>query len=164
MSKGIVKFTQAITLLVFLACAWLLWSGLYKPLLLTLGLISCLLTVYIEFRMDYFRTKVFAFRFGRRLVGYWFWLFKEIVKSSLEVARVVLDPKLPASPQVVRIEAKCKEPVVQTILANSITLTPGTLSLDVYDGVITAHTLTKEGAEELRKGEMNTRVAALIGD
>ena len=164
MTEKFKKLTQAAVLLVFLACAWLLWSGIYKPLLLALGLISCLLTIYIEIRMDYFRTKVFAFRFGRRLVGYWLWLFKEIVKSSIEVARVVLNPRLPASPQVVRIEAKCKEPVVQTILANSITLTPGTLALDVHDGIITVHTLTQDGADELRKGEMNARVAALLGE
>lgn len=164
MSKGFKKLIQVSVLLFFLAAAWLVWSGIFKPLLLGLGLISCVLTVYVKNRMDYFQTKVFAFRFGRRLINYWGWLIKEIVKSSIEVARVVIDPKLPASPQVVKIEAKCKEPVVQTILANSITLTPGTLALDVHDGIITVHTLTKEGADELKKGEMNERVAALLGD
>ncbi|MDJ0918398.1 MAG: Na+/H+ antiporter subunit E, partial [Woeseiaceae bacterium] len=92
------------------------------------------------------------------------WLFVEIVKSSIQVAKVIVDPRLPASPRVVKIKATVTEPVVETILANSITLTPGTLSLDVHDGVITVHALTEEGAKELEKGEMNRRVAALIGD
>ncbi len=164
MSSGLKKVAQASVLMAFLVAAWLLWSGIYKPLLLALGLASCLLTVYVKVRMDYFHTNVFAFRFGRRLIGYWGWLFIEIVKSSLQVAKVIIDPRLPASPQVVKIQAKVTEPVVETILANSITLTPGTLSLDVHDGVITVHALTKEGAEELKKGEMNRRVAALVGD
>lgn len=162
MSKGIKKAIQVSLLFFFLVIAWLVWSGLFKPLLLGLGLVSCILTVYIKDRMDYFHTKVFAFRFGWRLIGYWGWLFKEIVKSSIEVARVVIDPRLPASPQVVTLEATSKEPVVETILANSITLTPGTLSLDVHGGVITVHALTKEGADALLEGEMDRRVAALV--
>ncbi len=150
-----------LVLLVPLAAAWVLWSGIYTPLLLGLGLFSCLLTIYIKHRMEYFDTEVFALRFGRRLIGYWLWLAKEVVKSSLHVARIVLSPSLPISPQVVKIKASCTHPVDQAILANSITLTPGTLALDVYKGEITVHALTKAGADELKQGEMDRRVAAL---
>ena len=164
MSTRFKKASQASLLFFFLAIAWLAWSGLYKPLLLSLGLASCILTVYLKNRMNYFHTSVFAFQFGWHLITYWGWLFKEIVKSSIQVARVVIDPRLPANPQVVVIESTSKEPVVETILANSITLTPGTLSLDVHGGMITVHALTKEGAESLQTGEMDRRVAALVGD
>lgn len=153
--------TRMLVLLVPLVAAWLLWSGIYKPLLLGLGLISCLLTIYVKHRMEYFETEVFALRFGRRLLGYWLWLAKEVIKSSLDVARIVLSPSLPISPQVVKIKASCSHPVDQVILANSITLTPGTLALDVYKGEIIVHALTEAGAEELRQGEMDRRVAAL---
>ena len=153
--------TRMLVLLVPLAAAWLLWSGIYKPLLLALGAFSCMLTIYIKHRMKYFETEVFALRFGRRLIGYWLWLAKEVVKSSLDVARIVLSPSLPISPEVVTIKASCKHPVDQAILANSITLTPGTLALDVYKGEIIVHALTSEGAEELKKGEMDQRVLAL---
>jgi len=54
-----------------------------------------------------------------------------------------------------------KHPVDQAILANSITLTPGTLALDVHDGEIIVHALTRAGADELERGEMDRRVAAL---
>jgi multicomponent Na+:H+ antiporter subunit E len=150
-----------LVLLVPLVAAWLLWSGIYKPLLLALGLFSCLLTIYIKHRMDYFATDVFVMSFGRRLLGYWLWLGKEVVKSSLDVARIVLSPSLPISPQVVKIKASGKHPVDQAILANSITLTPGTLALDVHEGEIIVHALTRAGADELKRGEMDRRVAAL---
>ncbi len=152
-----------LVLLIPLVAAWLLWSGLYKPLLLGLGIFSCVLTIYIKHRMEYFQTEMFALQFGRRLVGYWLWLAKEVVKSSLDVARIILTPSLPISPEVVTIKASCEQPVDQATLANSITLTPGTLALDVYKGEITVHALTKAGADELRKGEMDRRILALRG-
>ena len=163
MSTTSKTITRMLVLLVPLIAAWLLWSGIYKPLLLALGLLSCLLTIYIKHRMDYFATDVFALRFGGRLLRYWLWLAKEVVKSSLDVARIVLSPSLPISPQIVRIKASCEHPVDQAILANSITLTPGTLALDVHDGEIIVHALTQAGANELKQGEMDRRVATLRG-
>jgi multicomponent Na+:H+ antiporter subunit E len=157
-------FGRMLKLLALLAAAWLLWSGLFKPLLLGLGVFSCLLTIYVTHRMHYFDTDVFALRFGRRLLSYWLWLAKEVVKSSLDVARIVVNPKMPISPQVVKIKAASDHPVDQVILANSITLTPGTLALDVHNGEITVHALTKAGADDLKKGEMDRRVAALRED
>ncbi len=152
-----------LVLLIPLVAAWLLWSGLYKPLLLGLGIFSCVLTIYVKHRMEYFQTEMFALQFGRRLVGYWLWLAKEVVKSSLDVARIIVTPSLPISPEVVTIKASSEQPVDQATLANSITLTPGTLALDVYKGEITVHALTKAGADELRKGEMDRRILALRG-
>lgn len=155
---------RALALLTLLVAAWLLWSGLFKPLLLGLGVFSCLLTLYVTHRMGYFDTDVFALRFGRRLLGYWLWLAKEVFKSSIDVARIVINPRLPISPKVVKIKAGREHPVDQAILANSITLTPGTLALDVHNGEITVHTLTEAGADDLIKGEMNRRVAELRRD
>ena len=161
MSKASRTATRTLVLLVPLAAAWLLWSGIYTPLLLGLGAFSCLLTLYIRHRMGYFVTDEFSLRSGGRLLRYWLWLGKEVVKSSLDVARIVLSPSLPISPQVVTIRASSEHPVDQAILANSITLTPGTLALDVHEGEITVHALTKAGADELKRGEMDRRVAAL---
>ncbi len=101
----------------------------------------------------------------------WFWALVYIfvflyyvLKGGLDVAWRVLHPKMPIEPGIVKLQSELETETGRTALANSITLTPGTLSLDVHDGVITVHTLTKEGAEELKKGEMNRRVAALVGD
>ena len=149
------------SLAVALGAAWLLWSGLFKPLLLGLGLFSCVLTLYLSKRMGYFDSELFALRFSFRLMKFWIWLIKEIVSSSLEVARVVLDPDLPISPSVVTLKATATHPVDQVILGNSITLTPGTLALDLHKGVIQVHCLTRDGAQNVLDGEMDRRVAAL---
>jgi multicomponent Na+:H+ antiporter subunit E len=148
-------------LLVMLVIAWLLWSGLFKPLLLGLGLFSCALTFLLVRRMGYFDNDFFAMRFSMKLLSYWAWLTREIYRSSLQVARVVLDPSLPISPRTIEIKSASAHLVDQVILANSITLTPGTLALDLHKGIIKVHTLTEAGAQDLLSGEMNRRVDAL---
>lgn len=145
----------------FLVAAWVLWSGQFQPLLLVLGAFSCLLTTYLTRRMGYFENELFALRFGAKLFGFWLWLAREVWRSSIEVACVVVNPKLPISPQIVEIQATASHPVYQAILGNSITLTPGTLALDVHQGKIKVHCLTQAGADDLMSGEMNRRVAAL---
>ena len=147
--------------LIILGAVWLLWSGESKPLLLGLGVLSCVLTYIIVHRMGYFDDRYYAVHFNFRYITYLIWLCKEVIKSSLDVAKIVLDPKLPISPKIVEIKANSDRPVEQVILANSITLTPGTLSLDLHEGVIRVHALTESGAEELLKGEMNDRVSKL---
>lgn len=147
-----------------LIAAWLLWSGMFKPLLLALGAFSCALAGYIAFRMGYFESRVFALRFNLRVLGFWGWLLKEIVKSSLEVARIVLARNLHLSTRVVELDASQLSPVDQAILGNSITLTPGTLTLDAKDGRLLVHALTTEGAAALEEGEMLRRVAAIHED
>jgi len=151
-------------LFALLITAWLLWSGQVKPLLLGLGAFSCLLIAYLTRRMGYIDNEVFALRFGLRLLSFWAWLAKEIVRSSIEVARLVLDPRLPISPRTVEIKANANHPVDQAILGNSITLTPGTLTLDVHRGVLKVHCLTQNDADAIISGEMDRRVAALRQD
>ena len=71
------------------------------------------------------------------------------------------DPKLPISPTVVYLEAEPEGPVGQVILANSITLTPGTVTLDVFDNRLLVHCVTREGARAIEAGDANRRVAEL---
>lgn len=155
------KYTlrRKIVLLVTLVAAWILWSGFFKPLLLSLGVFSCLLTYVVVQRMGYFNDQFFALHFSFRLFSYWLWLGREIIRSSLDVARIILDPRLPISPRIVEIKVTAQHPVEQVILANSITLTPGTLALDLHKGVIKVHALTEAGARDLLSGEMDRRVA-----
>jgi multicomponent Na+:H+ antiporter subunit E len=154
---------RTLTLLLSLVAAWLLWSGLYKPLLLGLGAVSCLLVLYLSRRMDLTRARVFTLGLLPRILGFWGWLLKEIIKSNVEVARIVLDPNLTMQPQVVEIEADTQLETGQAILGNSITLTPGTVTLDVFDGKLKVHCLSDAGAAALKAGEMNRRVRAVMG-
>lgn len=149
-----------LALCLILVTAWLFWSGIYKPLLLVLGAFSCVLSVYVAYRLGFFRDSS-GLHVIPRLPLYWGWLMPEIVRSSLDVARIVLDPKLPISPVVVEFEAAPKGPVGQAILGNAITLSPGTVTLDVYDGRLRVHCLTREGAESLLSGDANRRAADL---
>ena len=75
-----------------------------------------------------------------------------------------MSPKMNISPSVIKLAAEPEGPVGQAILGNSITLTPGTVTLDDHEGELLVHCLTREGAEALREGEMNRRAAALGKD
>ena len=154
-------YARILILVVLLIAAWVLWSGYLKPLLLGLGALSCLLTVWIVRRMGYFDDENFAFHYDWRLLGFWAWLGREVVVSSIEVARVVLRRRLVVEPKVVNIDGSGLGPVDLALLGNSITLTPGTLTLDVHEGRLLVHALTAEGAAALERGEMQRRVAAL---
>ncbi len=152
---------RILILLLLLAAAWVLWSGYLKPLLLGLGVLSCLLTVWIVRRMGYFDDETFAFHYDWRLLGFWGWLGLEVVKSSIEVARVVLRPRIDVEPRLVDVDGRELGPVDLAVLGNSITLTPGTLTLDAHEGRLLVHALTADGAAALQSGEMLRRVAAL---
>lgn len=149
-----------VLLLLFLAISWVLWSGLYKPMVLGLGAASCALSAYMAHRMGFFRHQA-VISLLPRLPAYWWWLLREIFASSLEVARVILQPSLPISPTVVTLQAKPETPVGQAILGNSITLSPGTVTLDVHEGQLLVHCLTRESAKALQDGETNRRAAQL---
>ena len=153
--------SRAAALAVVLAATWLLWSGLYKPLLLALGVFSCALVVYVAVRMRLFSYEIVTPRMGWRILGFWAWLAREIARSSLQVSRAVLSPRLPISPTVVELDANSRHPVDLAILGNSITLTPGTLTLRIRDGKLIVHALNREGADDILGGEMNRRVARL---
>lgn len=161
LQRGEARLSSVLILLFILAISWLLWSGLYKPLVMGLGVFSCLISVYLAHRMGFFRHQDALLRLLPRLPGYWLWLFKEIVISTIDVVRIILSPSLPISPTVVVLDSKAKTDVGQVILGNAITLSPGTVTLDVHEGKLLVHCLTSEGAEELLKGEANRRTAAL---
>jgi multicomponent Na+:H+ antiporter subunit E len=153
---------KSITLFFSLAALWLLWSGLYKPLLLGLGLVSCVLVVWLVRRFETVDQESVPLSLGWGVVPYWAWLLKEMVKSSLTVTRIVLSPRLRISPRVVQVESRLSTEVGRVVLGNSITLTPGTLTIDIdRAGVLTVHALTAEGAADLQAGEMTRRVTAL---
>lgn len=159
------SYLQRLTiLLLVLASAWLLWSGLYKALLLVLGALSCLLSLYLAHRMGALDRSVFSWYILPQLPRYWAWLLKEITVSSFEVARIILKRDLPTSPTIIVFDAVPVGPVGQVVLGNSISLTPGSVTLDIHKGKITVHCLTQASADALLEGEMNRRVAALTDD
>lgn len=163
-STRIDLIARMVLMTVLLAVAWVLWSGFFTPLLLALGAFSCALVVYFAYRMHLFETDIFTISLSQRLVRFWVWLTSEVIRSSLEVSRLVLSPKLPISPTMAEFSTACNHPVDRAILGNSITLTPGTLTLNIDGGQVLVHSLTEQGARDILAGDMDRRVAALRAD
>lgn len=163
-AAGAIHWSRYVILAVLLMLAWFLWSGYLEPLLLGLGVFSSILVVYLSYRMGLQDFHFLEARFLLRLVPYWGWLAREIVRSSIEVTRIVLSPKLPISPTVAAFDTRCSLDLDKTILGNSITLTPGTLTIQVVDGHFVVHALTEAAARDILSGEMERRVAALRED
>ena len=153
-----------IVLVVALSALWLLWSGIYdNALVLGLGACSIAFVVWVTRRMHRVAEATVGYKLGPRLIGYLPWLGWEIVKANLQVARIILDPKLPISPRLIRVPAPQRTDLGRVIYANSITLTPGTVTIDLVDDKLTVHALTKAGLEGVESGEMDRRVPTMAG-
>ena len=154
---------HALSLGTVLVGLWLLLSGHYTFFLLTLGVASTVLVLVIALRMDVVDQEGHPVHLTFTALLYWPWLGWQIVKANIDVARRILAPGLPISPTVVKVKASQKSEVGKVMYANSITLTPGTISMRLEGDEIEVHALTREAAEELRQGEMDRRVSAVEG-
>lgn len=159
-----IRWSRYVFLAALLMLAWVLWSGYLQPLLLGLGVFSSILVVYLVHRMGLTNFHLLEGRFLLRLPRYFAWLAREVLRSSLEVTRIVLSPKLPISPTVAEFRTRCSLDLDRVILGNSITLTPGTLTIQIEDGHFVVHALTEAAARDILSGEMDRRVAALRED
>ena len=159
MKNSVYAFSSAIVLFVF----WLLLSGYFTAFLVTMGAISAVAIALLGRRMDVIDHEGHPIHLTWRVLGYWPWLMKEIAKSAWGVSRIILDPRLPIRPTLVRVKTSQKTAVGVVTYANSITLTPGTISVDVKRGEILVHALTRDGAAGLLEGEMDRRVTRFEG-
>ena len=154
---------RLVALILILFGFWLLLSGFWNnSLLLTLGLASVTIAVYIAWRIrrqyQLHIDSTVVLRFPR----YFGWLCYEIYKANIAVVKNIWFPRVhPISPTVKRLPMKQKTKIGQTIFANSITLTPGTVSFDLKDNTVLVHAIVEEAVVELMDGEMNQRVADL---
>jgi multicomponent Na+:H+ antiporter subunit E len=99
-----------------------------------------------------------------RALTYWPWLALEIAKSTWDVTKIILNPKLPISPTLIRLRASQRTAVGLAAYANSITLTPGTITARVSGQEFLVHAVTRGGAKELAEGTMDRRVKKFEGD
>lgn len=161
MKPPISNLRHAVNLGLFLFAIWLLLSGHYTPLLLVLGVASTLFIVAIALRVALVDREIHHVLLKPSALLYWLWLGKEIIKSSVDVTRRILDPRLPISPKVIKVRAGQRTDLGRVTYANSITLVPGTVSMDVDGDTIIVHALTRESADDLERGEMNRRVCGM---
>ncbi len=152
----------ALNLLVVLFGMWLLWSGHYTTQLIGFGLVSCLGVVLLCWRMGIVDREALPLDLTWRTLRYIPWLTLEVVKSNIDLAKRVLSPRLPISPQLVELQATQKTDLGRITFANSITLTPSTVTIEARrDGRFVVHALAHEIAQDLRNGEMDRRVSRL---
>ena len=153
-----IKVRLAMTGIILLAL-WLLMSGIYKPLVIGFGVLSVLLAVYVVRRMDAVdgdhlevRLKPVAF------LGYFGWLLVEIAKSNWAVTKLILSHSMPMRQHLFRATYTQSSELGQVVYANSITLTPGTISVEVEEGEFLVHAL--DYADDTMDGlaDMDARV------
>jgi multicomponent Na+:H+ antiporter subunit E len=151
----------ALALAASLFAFWLLLSGIYTPFLVAAGLGSAIAVALLARRMEVLDREGHPIDLSFAAITYWPWLAKEIVKSGWQVSRIILDPRLPISPTLVRFRPSQKSTVALATHANSITLTPGTITVDADGDEFLVHALTREGAAGVVDSEMDRRVSRL---
>lgn len=150
---------KIVWLVFILSVFWVIDSGHFDPLLLSFGVFSVTLVVWINHRMsqatgDYQPPIIMS----RRMPGYIIWMLKEIIKSNIEVVRCIYQRQPAIEPSVFKVLASQKSDLFRVLYANSITMTPGTITLEVEDDEFTIHALTRSSREGVETGEMDQRV------
>ena len=140
---------------------WLLMSGHYNLLIVSLGIISCTFCVYVAKRGKLIDEEGLPIFFIPRLLNYLIWLFKEILKSNLSTAKVIINGKV--EPETFTVKTSQVTDVAKVTYANSITLTPGTVTTKIQKGVFEVHALNSDFGNDVRTNEMDKKVTWLEG-
>lgn len=144
-----------------LAAFWLLISGHNTTLILALGITSIAFIIYIAHRMDVVDHESQPLHLTLKLPGYYAWLIKEVILSNFLVVKHIWLGNNTISPTLTTITASQKTDIGKVIYANSITLTPGTVTINVEGDQLMVHALIRESIEDLQAGEMDRRVTQL---
>lgn len=154
---------RTLSLAIMLFLFWLALSGHYTSFLITIGAIVTLACVWMAARMSANDREGHPIHLLPGSLMYFAWLSIEIMKSAWNVTRIIIDPRLPISPTMTRVRATQKTTVGIVTYANSITLTPGTITTGVSGHNLTVHAITKSGADDLEEGGMDAKVTAFEG-
>ncbi|MEO1015267.1 MAG: Na+/H+ antiporter subunit E [Pseudomonadota bacterium] len=153
---------RTLILAIALGGLWLLLSGYFdKPILLFFGAVSVALTIYLARRSEVIDSEGVPSGLMPRVFLYWGWLAAEIGKSNIEVARRALSIDMKLSPTVVKIKTPTRTNAGYATFCNSVTLTPGTVTVDLEPSYFVVHALTEDLADEEAILDMGRRVAAL---
>ena len=153
---------HAVSTFAVLCGFWLLLSGYFTAFLLAAGAGSALAAVLFSKRMGIIDRDSHPFHLvAHALFSYWPWLVWEIIKSAWNVTRIILDPRLPISPGLFRFRPSQRTDLGLVVHAQSITLTPATISIEVGREEFLVHALTAESGAALTGSEMDRRVARL---
>jgi len=149
---------------ILLSTFWLLLSGYIQPLLLGFGTVSVIVVLFVLKRMDDVDQEKQEIGTGLRLMQYFPWLIWQVITSSLQVTKLIWGPTDKLSPSVATIKVDNVPPKRRALYANSITLTPGTLSVDLVGDEITVHALQKSSIDELEQKAMENKITQIWGN
>ena len=154
------RFQNIIGTTFILLAFWLLLSGKFDAFHVALGVLCSLLVAYLFHDLLFANVRVGDMRtIAYRFVKYIPWLIYQILMSNIHVASLVIRGKMPIDPQIVTYKTKLETDISQVTLANSITLTPGTITMDIKDGLYYVHALSQKVADDLNTGAMEDKVA-----
>jgi multicomponent Na+:H+ antiporter subunit E len=158
--REITRFTATF---IILFGFWLLLSGHYDLFHISIGLLCCGLVSHATHDLLFANPRAGDMRvIVKRFITYIPWLFYQIVLSNMHVVRLALGPKNLIDPKIIEFKTKLESDISFVTLANSITLTPGTITLDIRDGVFYVHAVSKKTAKDLLTGEMEDKIAHIF--
>lgn len=149
---------------ILLFLTWMIFSGLFDAFHLTLGAISCGLVTWMSSDLLFQDRTVplhRRLRQGFRLGGYCLWLLWQIVLANLHLFRLAFSPPSSLQPHIVRYETKLRTDFEKYLLASSITLTPGTVTIKIMGDIFYIHAISDIAADGL-DGEMERRIARIF--
>ena len=149
-------------LFVILLSLWLLMSGHYTFLIISLGVISCLFCVYLAKRAKLIDDEGLPLFFLPRLLNYLLWLFKEIFNSNIGTAKAIITGNI--NPEIFIVKSSQNTDVAKVTYANSITLTPGTVTIQINEDKFEVHALNSDFGNDVRSNVMDKKVKWLEGD
>ena len=150
---------QCIATCISVFAFWILLSADFDPSHVGAGVICSVIVAYASHELLFAGTGNHTLTKIVRFIAYLPWLIYQIVLANIDVAKRALSPGMPIDPRVVTFKTMLKSDVARTALANSITLTPGTVTIDIVDDVFYVHAIAKEPADDLLEGAMERRVA-----
>lgn len=157
--KDSLKTLSFIVYFIILFVLWLVLSGYLKTLLLFFGLVSVLFVIWMSYRANALEEDSLPIKLILKLPFYWLWLFKEIFKSGIITTALIWNGKF--SPQLFRIKASQKSTTGIANYANAITLTPGTVTIEVEKKTLLVHALNKKLSEDLQSEDMDKVITGL---
>ena len=147
-------------ILIFLVLFWYAFSGETSAFFVWAGIFSCLFALFISIKL----ALPGKLTHNRNIFKYIPWLLWQIVLSGLHVTRLVWSRELALSPQFVRLDNKGKTEVFYAMYANSITMTPGTVTLliDEKNELVHVHAITTKTADDIKSGDMAKKVDEVL--
>lgn len=162
MAKNNSHSVKAITIIAYFAVLSVLWftlSGYLKPLLLSLGFISIVFVLWMSLRAEALNKDAFPIRLLYRLPIYWLWLTKEIIKSGISTTKIIWSNNY--NPELIKTKASQKNSTGIANYANAITLTPGTVTIEIKNNTFLVHALSKDLSDDLQTGDMDRYISNL---